>query len=612
MKIIVNRREAVLKQGFSFDYTSENRLFMGRDAYTLTIPFPLRDCPRNLAIFGHVNRVDRRPGAAQYDCTIQTERVTLTGTLIVVKITEAEVECQFAAGRCAQTATDPFSELLITALDLGAPSTTNPADLTPAQAWRSIDEGATEVALPWVNENAPTAPNNWATYSAAGYAWHSEVQQLSWQPYLITIAKRVCEAIGYEYDFTAWEQSAARFLIVCNTLPGPWEAPQYAKAMPAWTVSELFENLEKFLFCEFDFDHKAKTVRMRFSKDVVAEIPEVRISDTLTDTFGSDIAMEGKASCNYIGAKRLAYKECSHAQWNYYSCDWFVAKYARKKSYATLRELIDRNKRTEWTDDDGTQHVDWGGVFGEATSSARGNTTLDALLYAEDIDTHFVFRSIGTEQLYNETYNEWSQVYVLQPVNVFGSGSEESDDTATEEIPIVPVCIRDTYVSANDDRGMTMYLSPSTFSEPSSPTYDPTATAQEMPAALLEAGKSDRQANYYGELYVGFWDGTIAEPGRHPAPAIDSVMVTQQWEVKRFPGFSMRLHGRTGSPLAALPKVNPKEKFQFSWVSSSIPNPRAIFHIKGKRYVCEKITATFTQKGMSQLLKGEFYPLAED
>ena len=58
--------------------------------------------------------------------------------------------------------------------------------------------------------------------------------------------------------------------------------------------------------------------------------------------------------------------------------------------------------------------------------------------------------------------------------------------------------------------------------------------------------------------------------------------------------------------------VDPLQKFKFSFLSDTIPNPRAIFNIAGKRYVCEKITATFSEDGMSQLLKGEFYPLLEE
>ena len=32
-----------------------------------------------------------------------------------------------------------------------------------------------------------------------------------------------------------------------------------------------------------------------------------------------------------------------------------------------------------------------------------------------------------------------------------------------------------------------------------------------------------------------------------------------------------------------------------------------LFYINGKQFICEKITATFNEHGMSQLLKGDFY-----
>lgn len=59
-------------------------------------------------------------------------------------------------------------------------------------------------------------------------------------------------------------------------------------------------------------------------------------------------------------------------------------------------------------------------------------------------------------------------------------------------------------------------------------------------------------------------------------------------------------------------KVNPKEKMKISFLSTTVPDVRSIFFIKGKKYLCEKITATFSEDGMSQLLKGEFYPLLDD
>lgn len=62
---MINGRSAVLKKDFSFEYICENRLFMGRDGYTLNIVFSLKDCPENIAIFGHINRMDVAKGYRQ-------------------------------------------------------------------------------------------------------------------------------------------------------------------------------------------------------------------------------------------------------------------------------------------------------------------------------------------------------------------------------------------------------------------------------------------------------------------------------------------------------------------------------------------------------------------
>ena len=56
-------------------------------------------------------------------------------------------------------------------------------------------------------------------------------------------------------------------------------------------------------------------------------------------------------------------------------------------------------------------------------------------------------------------------------------------------------------------------------------------------------------------------------------------------------------------------KLVPDDVIKF--LSDTIPNPRSLFIIRGKRYVCEKLTATFTSQGMSQLIKGSFYPVVE-
>lgn len=58
-------------------------------------------------------------------------------------------------------------------------------------------------------------------------------------------------------------------------------------------------------------------------------------------------------------------------------------------------------------------------------------------------------------------------------------------------------------------------------------------------------------------------------------------------------------------------KIASNKKYKFQFLAKDVPNVRSLFIIHGQRYICEKITANFTENGMSELMKGEFW-LVED
>ncbi len=93
MIILVEGRPAVLKAGSSFEFIAENRLFMGRDSYTLTLTFPLRDCPQNRQIFGNLERIDVDKEKGFYDCEIRDKSFASYGSLLVTGVSQTEVKC---------------------------------------------------------------------------------------------------------------------------------------------------------------------------------------------------------------------------------------------------------------------------------------------------------------------------------------------------------------------------------------------------------------------------------------------------------------------------------------------------------------------------------------
>ena len=124
MQIYVNNQLAALKKGTSFEYVSENRMFSGSDGYTLTITFPLRGCPENLAIFGHINRADVAAQKVIFDCEIRDGSFYKFGSITITEISEVEVKTQFLEGRSEQNFDKTFDKVYINELDLGAPPTT--------------------------------------------------------------------------------------------------------------------------------------------------------------------------------------------------------------------------------------------------------------------------------------------------------------------------------------------------------------------------------------------------------------------------------------------------------------------------------------------------------
>ena len=108
MQAFFDDKEAILKKGSSFDYISENRLFTGSDSYTLTMTFPLADCPQNRAIFGNITRKDVVKEKVVYDCVISHGSLYRQGVVAITEINEKEVKTQFLEGRSAQNFESTF------------------------------------------------------------------------------------------------------------------------------------------------------------------------------------------------------------------------------------------------------------------------------------------------------------------------------------------------------------------------------------------------------------------------------------------------------------------------------------------------------------------------
>lgn len=605
MEIRINGKRAMLKKGTSFEYVAENRLFSGSDGYTLSITFPLRHCRENLDIFGHINRMDVISGKVIFDCEIRDRNFYKFGSITITEINDAEVKTQFLEGRSEQNFDKTFDKVYINELDLGSPPTTSKSTITPLNAWQPNHANPICVALPWVNDYSGNIQNKAehivddAVQNRSHYEWSSDTTGLSWQPYLIYITKKICEAVGYTPDFSKWEDSEEyKYLLICNTLPFAWYMPGFANALPHWTVEEYFEKLELFLGGEFDFDHRGKRISFAFTQATLAEKQPVKL-ENIIDEHSTEVKVE-EENCEYSEQKNLVYKDCDHEMWKFYSCDWFIKGWQnRVVRYKSMRELLEANKG----------YATWKGQHGR-------NNTIDKLLYAEDCDAYFVIRAVSRQI---QVEFRAGRVYVyylykcrLQPVNLFGGRIvNDNEDADSQEIEFVPAWIDDT----EDKYGRVLFLSFSAYDEDNNTTSEDDSDhpfMQTHTVSSLAAGEKDKKAEYYDRIYVGFWDGSQNTMGKLPRPWVEDIEIMDDWSNFSYLHFSLRINNGQQNRRRIIHNIEPKMKTTFKFLADTIPDVRAVFYIKGKKYLCEKITATFTERGMSQLLKGVFYPIAED
>ena len=607
MKIVINGKLAALQENTSFDYVADNRLFSGSDGYSLTITFPLRGCAQNLSIFGHINRADVVAKKVIFDCQIFDNALSISGSIVVTEISQAEVKTQFLEGRSEVNFDSTFDDIYINELDLGSPTAISTSAITPMRAWNDGFYNLSFVALPWVNDASGNI-QNCTKYEGGSYSWHDDTAGLSWQPYLLYIVKKICEAVGYSYDFSAWEENEEhRYLLVCNTLPYAWNIPEFARALPHWTVAEFFEKLEPFLEAEFNIDHRGRHIGFDYTKDILAALTPVAI-DKIIDEHTIEVSVEDE-KCEYRETKNLIYAECSHEMWKFYSCDWFIKSCSKDAvQYDTLNALLIANK----------SYATWDG------SVVRGSR-INKLLYAKDIDIYFIIRAVEKTLVveHKDLPNLYSYKCILQPVNLFGGRIvDDSEDADENEIEFVPAWIDFT----DNTYGRCLFLSFS-GSDENSTSGDASFVRgesreerkkriddtfyQTLSVQNIKSGEKNKKNEFYDKIYIGWWDAATDYNGKLPYPYTEDVVIADDWSNYFRPHTNLRLKNKILNQNRKVYQVNPKQKATFKFLSDTIPNPSSLFIIRGKRYVCEKLTATFTSQGMSQLIKGSFYPVTD-
>ena len=584
MIILINNKRAVLKKGTSFDFISENRFFTGADSYTLSITFPIKGCAENIAIFGHIYRKDFDFDTELLDCEIHDRDFHKYGSVSIVSVSEAEVKTQFLEGRSASNYYSSLDDIYINELSL--PSLHDNAHweasyyLRPYAEQKDDGEYLGYVCPPWVNNTSGNIQNKMGTYGAYYYYMGGDPSNdppIVGFPFLVEVIRQVLTRLGWQCDLSAIENSFWSNLIVCQAFPRVWDMPYMNQILPHWTVSEFLEQLEYFLNGTFETEPKTKNITFSFNRSAIAEMEVVPIEKVI-DSHSVEIAKEEDVKDSYVEQKNLAYRDCEHHMWKFYSCDWATSRMPTHvyDNYASMKSQLN--------------------------SLLVCAGPLNAWQYryihlCREEDTCFVLKCDHTETVGNVIHHYMH----IQPANMFRprimNGSDNAD---VVELGIVPACIDFT----DNEHGSMLFVDCGTLGEDEENAEDRDEN-QTLAVNTLAIGEKEKKEEYFDKIHVGFWDGTYMKyHPQMPHPYVDRHEVKPD-NTYTANSYSMRL---AGNEVPATREshfwVNQQRKFTFSFLSDTVPDVRSIFLIHGKKYLAEKITATFSaETGMSQLMK---------
>lgn len=602
MVIVINHKPAVVKQGTSFDFISENSFFTGADSYTLSISFPLKGCPQNIAIFGHLYRKDCDFADTVLDCEIHDRHFHKYGAVSIVELSDIEVKVQFLEGRSKRNYYTSLDEIYINEIHMRSawivPGPYDSPDMyMKTYTQQKADEQSQEgqyygfVWLPWINNTSGNMQNEMIVVARGENQYSpiikfAEVEPtLVGFPFLIELIRMVMDEVQYDCDLSTIENSQWVDCIVCNALPVPWELQQLNFALPHWTITEFLEQLELFLNGQFDIDEVEQKLSFRFNGDILQSQQEIVIENVI-DTHTVEVEEEKEVDNTYIEQRNLAYADCDHQMWKFYSCPWAL-KQMQVISWNTYSAMY--NALSPYF-----RHT------GEYTHVYN-----KSLHYCRELDTHFALNCYKIQQ---ERDNDGVHTYHylrIQPVNVFGPYLfDKREDADISEIGIVPVCIDHT----DDNHGDMMFLECGTYGDDTEEDVNQTQAVN-----TLKAGERDKKEEYLDKLYVGFWQGTpVGWAPYMPHPIIDRVEISHT-NVRRNYSYSMRLQGeQIDSTRIYRNNIDQSRKYTFQFLSDTIPDVRSTFLIHGKKYLAEKITATFSaETGMSSLLKMSCFRLKD-
>lgn len=264
IQLYISDKPVVVPESVSFTFMLENPYFTKNSNSSMNIELPLKDCPVNQRIFGHLHRLWSKKGKKVFPATlVDGITVFLRGSAIVNEITDTYVKVQLVSGN-SEFNFLTNKDYYIDDIDLGSAEFPN-YDIF--LEWLSgIDEknrffgvvGSSDFV--WAPVKCEDKIFNSVVWGFSDEEFHPNPYKniKCVQPYLIYVIRKIVEYFGYKFDSSYLDDSFLSNVYICSAA----QTLKIAYSLPHWTVSDFFDEIERFFLVVTVVDEINKTLSL--------------------------------------------------------------------------------------------------------------------------------------------------------------------------------------------------------------------------------------------------------------------------------------------------------------------------------------------------------------
>ena len=669
-QLFIDGQEVALPASFAVTVKRDNPFFTKNGAYTYDIALQLSN-PTNARLYGFLQRVNRadKVDPKRPAILIADGRVYCRGTEVITSWTDDEVHIQLVSGN-SELNYFIGDSLLLSWLNFGEVSDDEVSQyVAEVQAAHNpvypafdfclpavYDETARKMANVWYVQEAtdlpsllfqPVSLHRFSSYADADdraaadqNVFLSEyTAQLKPQPYLCAFIRRLVSALGYTIDVNQLETSTFKYVFLVNA----FDERRYAHMFPGWRVGDFLTAIERLCNVVFLVNNDSRHVSILQAAQLYQN-PVIRPLQNVVDAYEAENVDEpepdySSANLSYVLPDTPFYRKARLSQ--------EARRNTRTVSYDDLASL----NRAMASAPVATRY------FRRDRSTRRLYIRRRPTDFAALADAAFFFNlaeyvSLPLTHDYLDSSPQTAERTILHHDNYsaeavelhpdiaevdFLNDLEREDNIGTLEIEIVPapIGVRPAYwidFRAQTDESAWRLLAASVISLPdaSAETAQAAATTDtadnSFETALEQAAETaaDNRCQLYAAIcnglhpYVRAWfptafidDYQASTQGAFNIPiSVGYVPQSLQHAVPELPiEGSLLLERLDAEVFGGAYRVDTSRQLVFETFDPNMADPRAVYVIHNRRFVCREIEETITPLGRRPRWKMTCHPI---